>query len=544
MGVKEKKGIAIAFAILLLIGLLAVRGYGIGVDENTEVDIARMDIKEYVRLLCKEDSSLFQYMDSLIGDLMDSVEIDHGEAVLYPAVALVSVLRAVGRTDIGMYVYHIYIYILFLLGLLALYGIGKFLTGKRRWGICAAAFVWLNPLLFGQSFVNNKDVVMMSLVSVCIYSGIRFVQEKNWKWSVLWGISIAFCVNMRIIGLEYLGLFGLLYLLEFFQKEHRNKKVFINGAIAVVSSIAAFILITPATWYSLMGYFEYTLSNTVSFSRLNIWVLYFGELYNFVERPLPWHYFLGYIAVTTPVGILLALVIGQIGSLKMIVEKRTEWIKKKYIIVLLLSIWVPMFYFIVRGANVYGGWRHYYFIYPELALLAVCVLDWLCGIFYKKEKLIWGVLMVQGVICVGLLVVGHPFQTSYHNCLAKRPVAREFEYAGTEYYKEALEQILAVDGSDSILVSSEDYNCYYGIKQAWEILHPDKKARIQIAEPETAGCEEAKYHIYSESSLQKERLMYENGLRDLPPYKPEEKFNSQLVFEAYGYRIITVYYNK
>ena len=76
-----------------------------------------MDLKEYVRLFLGESSRLFQYMDGLIGDLMDSVEIDHGEALLYPIVAVVSIFRAVGRTDLGMLAYHYYLYVWFLFGL-------------------------------------------------------------------------------------------------------------------------------------------------------------------------------------------------------------------------------------------------------------------------------------------------------------------------------------------------------------------------------------------------------------------------------------------
>ena len=79
------------YSWMLLAGLFAVNGYGINVDENTEINIARMDLKEYVRLFFGESSRLFRYMDGLIGDLMDSVEIDHGEALLYPAAAAVSV---------------------------------------------------------------------------------------------------------------------------------------------------------------------------------------------------------------------------------------------------------------------------------------------------------------------------------------------------------------------------------------------------------------------------------------------------------------------
>lgn len=183
---RERKIIIIVFVVLLLVGILALPGYGIGSDENTEIDIARLNLKEYIRLFWGEGSRLFQFMDGKIGDLMDSVEIDHGEALLYPVAAVVSVLREIGRTDLGMYAYHMYLYIWFLIGLLALYGVGKYLTGKKRWGICAAAFVGLNPLIFGASFVNNKDVILMSLVSICLYTGIRFVEEKRLIWSVLW----------------------------------------------------------------------------------------------------------------------------------------------------------------------------------------------------------------------------------------------------------------------------------------------------------------------------------------------------------------------
>ena len=86
---KERKIILVVFIGLILVGLLAVGGFGINVDENPEIDIARMDLKEYVRLFFGESSKFYRYMDGLIGNLMDSVEIDHGEAVLYHVVVIV-----------------------------------------------------------------------------------------------------------------------------------------------------------------------------------------------------------------------------------------------------------------------------------------------------------------------------------------------------------------------------------------------------------------------------------------------------------------------
>ena len=45
MSKKEKRIVTVVFGILILVGLFAVRGYGINVDYNTEIDIARMDLK-------------------------------------------------------------------------------------------------------------------------------------------------------------------------------------------------------------------------------------------------------------------------------------------------------------------------------------------------------------------------------------------------------------------------------------------------------------------------------------------------------------------
>lgn len=539
---KEKKIIVILFAVFLVIGLFAVQGYGINVDENTEIDIARMDLKEYVRLFFGENSRLFQYMDSLIGDLMDSVEIDHGEAVLYPIVAVVSVLRAIGRTDLGMLSYHMYLYIWFLLGLLAVYQAGKFLTKKIEFGVMAAVFLGLNPLLFGLSFINNKDMIMLSLTSICIWFGIQFVEKKTWKWSVLWAVSAAFCINMRIIGLAYAGLFGGLYLLEFLTSKEKSREVFRNGILAIVVMFAVFVAITPATWYSLPGYFVYTATSSASFLRWKGWELYAGELYSYLENPLPWHYFLGCFGVRTPIVFLAAFVIGQAGCVYLFFKRgRQEWHHLKYMLIFGMIIWAPMLFFMIRGANV--TFRHFFFMYPELALMAVYVLGNIC----KRplaERITRICVVLQSVICVVLIIVGHPFEGTYFNILAGRNVEERFQYINTDYYKEALEQILAMDDREEILVSSDNLNCYYGIKQAWEILNPVKKARIQIAEPETEACGNADYHVYDHSTLVVENREAQLGLNDAVFCEPEKKYNTQLGLDAYGKRVITIYYNQ
>ena len=147
-------------------------------------------------------------------------------------------------------------------------------------------------------------------------------------------------------------------------------------------------------------------------------------------------------------------------------------------------------------------------------------------------------------MCLWLIIAGHPFQTTYFNILAGKHIDERFEYINTDYYKAALEQILKMDDREEIWISSDNMNCYFGIKQAWEILHPEKKSRIKIAEPETEECEHADYHVYGHSVLIKENMEARQGLSDAVVCEPEKKYDSFLGLDAYGKRVITIYYNE
>lgn len=135
-----------------------------------------------------------------------------------------------------------------------------------------------------------------------------------------------------------------------------------------------------------------------------------------------------------------------------------------------------MLFYMIKGANV--TFRHFLFMYPPLVFMAVYALGRLCN--HKRiGQIVKGGLAFQAAVCVVLIIVGHPFQTTYFNILAGKNVAENFQYINTDYYKEALEQILKLDSGNNILVSSDNLNCYYGIKQAWEILSPKKRIEFR-----------------------------------------------------------------
>lgn len=161
----------------------------------------------------------------------------------------------------------------------------------------------------------------------------------------------------------------------------------------------------------------------------------------------------------------------------------------------------------------------------------------------KVDRIIEAVVGIQSIVCVMLIIAGHPFQNTYFNVLAGFHVDERFEYENTDYYKEALEEILRIDQRDTVLISSDNWNCYFGIKQAWEVLSPSKKGRICIAEPETEECSRADYHIYGQSTLVKENMEIVQGIQHGNMYTPSEKYNTEKQMDAYGKTVVTIYYN-
>lgn len=542
----EKKCIVVVLLLLLLMGAVLVRDYGITYDENVEIDIARMDLKEYVRVLFGEDSRFFRFMDDRIGNLMDSVEIDHGEALIYPAVAVVSILREMGHAEWGMWFLHYYLWVWFCAGLLCLYWSGCFLTDRKRWGILAVLMVFLHPRFFAEAFFNNKDVLMLSATCICMWLGICFVEKKDWKTSILWGASVAFCTNLRIIGGLYAAVFGCIYLVEYIREGIRDYKRLWGGVAAILSMIVVFILITPATWYGLPEYIVYTIGNAAGFTRWDNWVLYMGELYNYQLRPLPWHYLLVYAAITMPVGILIAVLCGQAflfwHMIQGIRRKNSGADRKKYIYAYGSIIWIPMVFFIVKSSNIYNGWRHFYFIYPSMVLLGILALHATEERFKKIKKGLWAAVLVQGIVCVWLLSSGHPLQFTYFNSLAGRNVEKDYELdIWNVAFVHAVEQVLEADSSEHLVLSSEEWNSYFGIKMACEVLPEKLRNRVTFVDPESVDCRTADYQLYSCTYTGLNDQMLEKGIAEGEIWTPPVGYEKSLAVKAYGREIITVY---
>ena len=130
-----KAAVALFFVVLFAIGFSLTGDYGVPYDEKSEQGILNANIREYLIDLGLE-RLIPEYTDGKadLYRISQSVEKDHGIACYYP-IGWYILHRDSHPTDEVSRVWQGYTYCLNFLGVLAAYGLGKQLTGRRFAGL-------------------------------------------------------------------------------------------------------------------------------------------------------------------------------------------------------------------------------------------------------------------------------------------------------------------------------------------------------------------------------------------------------------------------
>ena len=411
--------VAAIFLALLLTGLWMLPSRTQGGDESIENYTLSVNMKEYVGLFMGEDSPLYQSL-AQFEPIEEWRDRDYGQARSYWIWPL---MQMTDQMQAKHWLYHGHIYVTFLLGLYALYRIVWRLTGSWGWGLAGMGLLALNPRLFAESFYNNKDSMLLSLCLVVLWLGLAFAEKRSWLSCVWFGAAGAFAANARVIGLGAFGLMGLVYLAQLSLHRLWDRRAFLRGALAVAVFLLVFFLITPASWSDFLGFWGYYLGSSSDFSseRWNQWVLYRGAVYNPTENPVPWHYIPWLITITTPILILALALAWPVLWVLRCKKERAAWcsLESLFCGALCLFAGLPLGYAMVVRPNLYNGWRHFYFVYASIAVLAA-----LSGFLLWRSRRRWlrrAVAVVLGahfLYYAGFIAVSFPHDYAYFNLLA------------------------------------------------------------------------------------------------------------------------------
>jgi hypothetical protein len=382
-------------------------------------------------------------------------------------------------------------------------GIGLFFLLCRKlfdssWlGLAGMLMLLLSPRIFGEGFYNPKDTIFLVAMAAAMYSLLVFIDKPSFPHALFHAFLCAFMIDIRVIGVIIIPITLALIAFRIYQRKIEVKGLWIKVATFLV---AEFILMV-AMWPILMtGPFHHLFEAYKQLSGYSHWDglnRYAGGCVSSLSTP--WHYHWLWIVLTSPEVYILLFAAGVIILFREAFRKGflTE-IKNLFLLLSLLLFLFPLVFRSIKGSPVYDGWRHVYFVYPFLILLAVYGLEKLSAssnsILRNGALILFSASISDGVLQI---IAMHPFEYVYFNHIANdlyKPIDHKFEmdYWGVSY-KQGLEYLATHQARDQkINVSFAHYPGHVN----FDALPADQRSNMTVTERPDADYYLTTYRDY------------------------------------------------
>lgn len=316
-----------------------------------------------------------------------------------------------------------------LIGVLAvglIYYLGRHWFGKQA-AIISAILYAISPvnIIYSRSSWNPNPAPFFALIGVLGF--YKAHKSKNYYWLILTGMALAFSVQMHLLGLLLIPIYGLIWLNELREKIIKKKatKGFWTGTVFGV--LAFLFLMSPLLIYDFKYNFQnyrafhtfffgdrVTTVNLNPFNTLGRVIPIYSD--NLIGRYMAGEYF--WLMVILSILVLLPVVIFVFNLVK---KKKPEW---PYFV---LSVW---FLGGLMGLALYKQtiYDHYSsFLNPAIFLLFGSIIHLINSLDSKKinQYLRGGfVLLVLILILVGLQK--NPLREEPHNQLRRTKMLSEY----------------------------------------------------------------------------------------------------------------------
>ena len=445
--------VACFFVAYLAVGLAIFGDYGIGWDELMHRQQGRR-IYEYVT---EENPRGVEHHMRYHGPVLDTT--------------LYALEKHLGVSDLrDVYrMRHLVYFLVFYTGTVFFYLLARRLLESSALALGGVLFLVMTPRLFADSFYNPKDVPCVALFIVSMYTLTRYLEKPNEKRAAVHAAASALVLTLRLVG----ALVPLFTVVAIGRRLWREKATGALRSVAVYASVTTTlsILLWPTLWRDPVHHFLQALR---SYGQYEGWpgsVLYMGESISSGE--LPWHYVPVWIAVTTPLSYLACFAVGLVQIARAPSEKWS-----------LIAGWffLPLGAIILLESVVYDTWRHTYFVYPALLLIALFGLKQLFAA--RRTALTVLTCLLIAVDLIGtfrFMVRNHPHQHLYFNTLVGgiRGADGRFDldYWGVVYRK-GLEHLAQTHPGETLRVSVAHAPGKYNTA----FLSPEDRERIVLVD--------------------------------------------------------------
>ncbi len=436
------------FAALLIFGFIIVDDYGMSWDETYSRDQNGVIAFNYV---FNNDVSTYQKSD----------ERYHGTAIELP---LYGLEKAIEINDVRtIYLFRHYMtFLLFVFSSFMFYKLMRLIYDDWWIAFTGLVIYVFTPRIFADAFYNSKDVGFLSVFTIAMYSGYKFLQKQDLKTILLHGFVCGFLIATRISGVIMpvitIGVYFIQQFLKINSKSWTN--LVIVSCIFLIVTYLITILFWPILWHSPIIEFANAWIQ-ISHFHWNKDILYFGEFIS--ENNIPWHYMPVWIGITTPIITLVLCIIGCFIVLYELIKTRANCnnlIRTNVIFVIYLFL--PIASIIILKSVVYDGWRHLFFLHaPMVALICFTIYKFTLKLSLFKKNIFYVILTLLYLPCFISMAQLHPYENLYFNKLKFKSTGdarfnMDLDYWGLSYRK-ALEFLVKSDHHPEIHVKVDTY---------------------------------------------------------------------------------------
>lgn len=483
--------VALFFAALTIIGLWTCDDYGVYVDETWEQNTLRENMHEYaVQFQGEKSAAAKAFRKQKVERISQSTEKDHGQSAYYAFVPWMN--KWEDQPQQLHQAWLKYTWMWFMVGVWALYGFCHE-TGLNRPMCCLGTMLlYLCPRFFAEGHYNNKDMVLLSLVLTTLWLGVRFLKKPCFLRGALLSLAGAMAANTKIAGAFAWAVMGLCAVVMVTADKRWNRRMVCVAASTVVLFAGFYMLLTPAAWPSAGEYLAYLFENATGFTRWTGVVVFRNVLFDQVKEPLPRYYLLWMMAITLPLYVFPMAAMGQVTvCLRVWRQKKKALCDPQSLSLIAASLcwFVPLFLAAILQPTVYNGWRHFYFAYAGIALLAAHGVNSMIrfGRHYGGDcgmhvVLLAGVLLFFGWTAGGM-IKNHPYQHSYYNLLGHPKSAGVMELDYWELStKNAMEQLLTCERNTALplRIGVMDEMSWNSLESNHKALAPEDRKQIVI----------------------------------------------------------------
>ena len=442
----SKYVVIIAFAAMLVSGLLVYQDYGVTVDEPLERYTSLVAYKHIQQHVFGNPMPLMEPIESIwdypvcyryYGTFlqMPMVVIEHLED--FPVI-----LHDVFLTR------HLITFFYCYLGYLCFFFMCRQIFKNNYLALLGVLMLFLYPRYFATQFTLVKDMVYAATVMASMWATVMFLEKKeSWFWGAVFVVVSVISANIRFISFIFpCLLIGYLFVRDLFVTGAFSKGILpalkrIGVYLLLgLSFLGCYILISPWLWADpLQG-----IVDTVKmFSQYKVWTMYNVFMGSYIQfDQVPWYYTPVWMLVSLPLWYIALFTAGAVLSIKALarrIKARTFDLRpllespKRYLVLSIILFVLPLILVAVQHSVLYNDWRHSYYLLVPFVLICLFTLKTLLQRI--KRTVVKRTLIA--CVCAGLafqigwMIVNHPFEVVYFNRVAA-PYGEQFDRDTTQ----------------------------------------------------------------------------------------------------------------